>query len=209
VSAGGGDFQGAFDGFLSLDFGEVDFVLVGLIENGFEIDLGGGDFEFAFQEAGSFAEVADRDDVESFDDGGFGGIFLRDQESSLAVLAGLPRDGEDAIDRADGPGEGEFADHGEVVQLAGVELFAGGQHADGNGEIETGAFLAHVRRGEVDGGAAHGEFEPGIGQGCGDAVAGFLDSGIGQPHHDDNSIPPSRIDLNLNRIGVNAVDGTR
>jgi hypothetical protein len=31
---------------------------------------------------------------------------------------------------------------------------AGGQHTGGDGQIEAGSFLLHVRRGQIDGGAA-------------------------------------------------------
>ena len=50
VTAGGGDFEGAFDGFLAFDVGEIKFVIGRLIENVRKIDAGGCDFQFAFEE---------------------------------------------------------------------------------------------------------------------------------------------------------------
>ena len=44
------------------------------------------------------------------------------------------------------PVERQFADHDEVVQLVGFDLFAGGQHADGDGQVEARPFLLHVGR---------------------------------------------------------------
>jgi hypothetical protein len=47
----------------------------------------------------------------------------------------------------------------EIAQLVGRHLLAGGDHADGNRQIEARPFLPHVRRGQVAGPAAKGETE--------------------------------------------------
>src|SRR6266404_8479840 len=109
--------------------------------------------------------------------------------------------GQDAFDGTDGSGEGEFTDHGEVVELVGLDLFAGGEHADGDGEVEAGAFLFDVGGGEIDGGAAHGELEAGIGEGGGDAVLGFAHGGVGQADDDNLCVTPAGVDLDFDGIG--------
>jgi len=55
--------------------------------------------------------------------------------------------------------------------LIGDELFAGGQHADGNGQIEAWPLLFHIGRCEIDGAAAHRKFVTGIGERGADPVA--------------------------------------
>jgi hypothetical protein len=81
----------------------------------------------------------------------------------LAVEFGLAR--------AHRTGQRELANDHKIVELVGFNLFTGRQHSERDGQIETGAFLLHVGRREIDGRAAHRKFEPGVGQrGC-DAVA--------------------------------------
>ena len=77
--------------------------------------------------------------------------------TSTPVLPSCARaqgDRQDAFDGPDGAGEREFADHDEIVELIGSNLFAGGEHADGDGQIEAGPFFLHIGGREVDGGAA-------------------------------------------------------
>src|SRR4051812_22918831 len=57
VATSGGDFEGAFDGFLAFDIDEVNFFVVSLLEDFGDIDLGGRDLDFAFEKTGGFAEV--------------------------------------------------------------------------------------------------------------------------------------------------------
>jgi len=52
-----------------------------------------------------------------------------------------------------------------------------------------------MRRGQIDGGAAHRNLEPGIGQRGRDAVARLLHRRIRQTDGDANIIPPSAIDF--------------
>jgi hypothetical protein len=138
----------------------------------------GFDVGFAFEKGDGLAQVADRDDLEALDSGGFGGVVGGDEDAHFAIGLGAEGDGEHAFDGADSAGQGEFADHDEVIELIGAELFAGGEDANGDGEIEAGSFLFDVGRGEVDRGPAHGEFEPGIVEGGADAVARFFDGGM-------------------------------
>ena len=63
-----------------------------------------------------------------------------------------------------------------------------------------------IRRGEIDGAAAHGKLEPGIGQRGGDAVPRLLHRRIRQADDDDNRIAPAAIDLHLDGEGFDSVD---
>ena len=55
-----------------------------------------------------------------------------------------------------------------------------GGHGDRNGQRKARAPLSR-RRGQVDGGPAKGEVEPGVDEGGHDPVSGSFDGGIGQP----------------------------
>ena len=86
-------------------------------------------------------------------------------------------------------GEREFADDDKIIELVGFDLFAGGEHPNGDGQIKARPFLFHVGGREVDGGAAHRKFEAGIGERGGDAVARFLHGGVRQADDDDQVSP--------------------
>ena len=86
------------------------------------------------------------------------------------------------------------------------ELVTGRQHADGDGQIETRPLLFDIGRGQIDGRAAHGKLEPGIGQRRGDAVPRFLHRRIRQPDDDDDRIAPAGIDLHLDGEGFDSID---
>ena len=191
MPAGGGDFQGALDRFLCLDFRHVDLFRERLLEDFGEIDFGGVDFYFPFQKSDRFAQVADRNDLQTVHHRRFRRIFHRHQQSRAALGPRTPGDGQDAFDRAHHAGQGQFTHHDKIVQLIGLKLVAGRQHADGNREIEARAFLFHVSGREIDRGAAHEKLETGIGQSRADAVLRFLHRRIRQPDDGDDRIAPT------------------
>lgn len=207
MTAGGGDLQGAFYRFLAFDVGEIGIVIRWLVEDAGEIDAGGAELQFTFEKGDGFAEVPDGKGLDFLDDGRFGRVFGGDQEADLAALAGLERDGERTAHRANGAGQGEFADHDEVIELIGGELFAGGENADGNGEVETWAFLAKISRCEIHRDFAFGHAEAGIGEGGADAIARFLHRGIWKANNDHESVAESRVDFDFDRTGFDAIHG--
>ena len=133
MRTGGGDFEGAFDRFLAFDFGEVEIVVGAVGEQITKIDAQRVDVGFAFKKRNGLAEVADGDDLEALDGGGFGGVVGGDQDAHFAIGLGAERDGEHAFDGTHSAGQAEFTDHDEVIELIGEELFAGGQNANGDG----------------------------------------------------------------------------
>ncbi len=104
------------------------------------------------------------------------------------------------------PVKRQFTHDDKIVELVGFNLFAGGQHPQRDGQIETGAFLFHIGGREIDGGAAHREFEAGVGQGGGDAVPRFLHRGVRQTDNHNQRVTPTSVDLNLDRIRLNAME---
>jgi hypothetical protein len=188
VTSGGGDFERALDRFLAFDFGEIELVVVMIVEQRAEIHFRRRDFGLAFEKAGGLAQVMDRDHLQSADDACFRGIFRRDENAGLALRAGAERDGQDAFDGAHGAGEGQFANHDKVFELIGLDLFAGGDHADGDRQIEAWPFFLHVGGREVDRGAAEGEVIAGVDQGGRDTIARLLHCGVGKTDDNDQRI---------------------
>ena len=71
--------------------------------------------------------------------------------------------------------------------------------SEGHGEVEAGAFLANVRRGEIDGDAlAGGKFVLAIAQGGLDALAAFFEV---------VHVRGADVNLDFDEVGVDAVDG--
>ena len=206
VAAGGGDFQGALYVFLAFDLGEIQVVVVRLVENFGDVHLRRRDFDFAFEKAGGLAQILHRNDLQALDDRGLGGVFRRHKHADLAFGLGAQRDRQNALARTHRAGQREFAHDDEIVKLVGFDLFAGGQHADGDGQVEARPFLFHVGGREVDGGAPHRKFETGIGERGGDAVARFLHRGIRQADDDDQGVAVTGVDLDFDRIRFNAIE---
>jgi hypothetical protein len=63
MSAGGGDFECAFDGFLAFDLGEIEIVVGELGEELMDVDARRMDLDVPFEEGDGFTQVADGDDL--------------------------------------------------------------------------------------------------------------------------------------------------
>jgi hypothetical protein len=207
VSARRRDFERAFDVLLAFDFGEVNVFIVVLVEKFYEVNLRRRDFNFAFEKGGGFAQILNRNDLQAGNDRCLSRVFRRHEHAGVAVGPGSQRNREHSFASAHRAGEGEFTDDHKVVELVGFDLFAGSQHADGDGQIKARPFLFHVGRREVDGGAAHREFETGIDERGRDAVARFLHGGVRQADDDDERVTPAGVDLHFDGVSLNAVDG--
>lgn len=151
-------------------------------------------------------------DLEVGDHGGLGGVFGWEEEAFSARGFCAEGDGEGPFDRADGAIEGEFADDHKVAGLGEFFLFFAGDHGEGDGKIEGGAFFTKVGGGEVYGVHAvdvvHGAGE----DGGGDAVAGFADGGVWEADDIDaasiGSIGFAGGDLNFDFDGFDPTEGS-
>ena len=206
MSARGGNFQSAFYVFLALDLGKIQIVVVYLIEDFGNVHLGRSDFVFAFQKTGGLAQILNRDDLQALDDRGLRGVFRRNEHADPAVRAGAQGHRQHALARTHRAGQRQFAHDDEIVELVGFDLFAGGQHADGDGQVKARPLLFHVGGREVDGRASHRKFETGIGERGGDPVARFLHRGVRQADDDDESVAVTGIDLDVNRKSFDPVE---
>ena len=135
--------------------------------------------------------------MQTGDDRSFGRIFGRHENAGFPGRPGPQGNRQDAFDRAHPAGQGQFADDDEIIQLIRFDLFAGGEHAQRDGQVKTWPFFFDVGGRQIDGGLAHGEFVAGIHEGGGNAVLGFLDGGVGQADERNKSFPVTAIDLHL------------
>jgi hypothetical protein len=209
VSAGRRNFQGALDVLLAFDFGEIIFVVVGVREDFFDVHLGRRQADFAFQKLRGLAKILHGDDLQSGDHSRLGGVFGGHERADFSIRLRLERDGQNAFHRTHAAGQREFTDDDKIIELVGLDLFAGGQHSNRNRQIEAWPFFFHIGGRKVDGGFAHRKFVAGIGERGGDAVLGFLDRRVRQADECDEGFAVTAVHLYLDGVSVNPVQGCR
>src|SRR5690606_12048131 len=100
------------------------------------------------------------------------------RQGGLLVSAGQGG-GQDSLDRAQLPGQGQFAEGFAVLQAVCGDLVAGHQQAEGDGQVEAAAFLGQISWGEVDGDALEaGKVEVGVLQRAADPILALTYCGL-------------------------------
>src|ERR1019366_10598518 len=136
-------------------------------------------------------------------------VLQRDQYADSALLARAERNGQNTLDRPHCPVERQFANHNEILKLVGFELFAGGNHADGDGQVEAWPLFLYVRWGKVDRGPTESEAEAGVDQGGCHTVAGFLNRSIRKPNDDNKRVAVAGVDFDFDWICFNPANCRR
>ena len=180
VGAGGCDGDGAFDGFLAADFDEIEVACDLGGEVGMAVKFVRFERELFVEERDGLGEGADGVDFDAFDDGGFACVFKGEDDAAKFFLLGEHGEGKGAFYFAELAVEGEFAGDEEVFVNIGVDGIAGAEQADGDGEIEGGAFFFDIGGSEVDELGVGGEGEAAVDHGTADAFDGFADGGLGE-----------------------------
>ena len=210
MSSGGGDFQGAPDHGLPFDVGEIGTLRCG----SFLFPSGFGIVErtpaAAIEQFDRIGEILYRINCEplSGGDGGFPGVGGRNKQSPDSVFSGESVGaGENSADGPHSAVEAEFSEYGADRQVFGIDHAGGGEDAEGDSKVKSGALLAQVGGGEVD----HGDSPRGCQAGADDCrtdpVAALFDRHIGQPDDGDGTVSGGGrgdVDLDFNRMGVNS-----
>lgn len=160
------------------------------------------------------AQVRDAVNVHARDDRRLVRVLFGQQERLDASVARPDGDGQRALDRAHATVERKLSD-GEHVRQAFefAEIAVRAEDAERDGEVEARALFAHVGGREVDRRLVEREEEAAVVDGGADALARLANGGIGQTDDGDGRrtidlVSRGReIDLNIDEIGVDAVDG--
>ena len=88
----------------------------------------------------------------------------------------------------------------------GPNLLRAEQDPDGHREVERGAGLAQVGRGEIDRDPARRVDEAGVPERAADAFARLLERGVGQPDDGEPGQPGRDVDLDADEPAVEAVE---
>ena len=213
MPAGHGDLEGALGVGLPLHLVEVDRILLFRPEKGVPVELLGLDVARPGEELVGVAQGLDAINVDPLDDAGLDRVLLRHEDGAESLLFRLEGQREDALDRTDTTVEGEFAGHGALLERSvregAVPVLIEGGHADGDGKVETGPFLAQVGGGEVDRDLFARPAQGAVLDRGDDPVDAFTNSRIGQA--DDLDVELSglrRIHLDLHGHGIDTVKGS-
>ena len=137
-----------------------------------------------------------------FHDGRFPGILDRHEQPLDASTAAGQRHGERAVDGLDSALQGDFPHHHELPQDRRRDDPFRRQDPHGDGQIKRGAFLAEVRRGQVDGDFALGKAETAVAQRRTDPLATFPHRQVRKPDHREHGQPGREVHLHLDGVGV-------
>ena len=130
-----------------------------------------------------------RIDSESLGQSGLGSVFRRDVKFLHTRAGGGHGHGENAGDRAQGPGQGQLPQE-SGLRSRRVYISLGGQNTQENGKVVDGAFLSQSGGGQIDGNSGDGEFGPTAFDSGADSFSGFLDGGVGKTHHVEGGEAP-------------------
>src|ERR1019366_8237062 len=149
-------------------------------------------------------------DVDAFNHSGLARVGGGNHQVSDAGGPGGHGDGQHSLHRPQAAVEAQLADQQEVGDVLDVERAVGSENSDGDGQIEAGASLLDVGRGQVDGDAGGRNVEAGVLDGGAHAVAGLADGGVGQADGVELlfvGLDAGEVDLDVDDAGVDAVDG--
>ncbi len=130
--------------------------------------------------ADQLGERADRPDVDALDEASLVGVGPRDHDLTQPGPGRREDRREHAADRPDPAVEPELADVDDVAHFALREEIGGGEHRDGDGEVERRAGLRQVGRLQVDRQPAQREGQPGVVDRGPHPVAGLAERGVRQ-----------------------------
>jgi hypothetical protein len=133
MGAGRGESDGAFDGFLASDVGEVEVggELAGLI--GLAVELVGFEGEKFIEKGDGLSEIGNGVDIDAIDDGGFAGVFFGEDDAFEIFLFGEEGEGERAFDFSEAAIEGELAGEKIIFVVVGLDEVGAAEEADGGG----------------------------------------------------------------------------
>jgi hypothetical protein len=150
VPTGCGDGQGPFGVFLAAHVGEVALVAAALGEGARQVDGHRLDRQFPSEHAHRLGETAHRNDVQPLDHAGFRRVGLRADDPAKTVLPGQQRSRQDTFDRTHPPVESQLARHQPRFGFFRNRRTPRQDQTQRDRQVEDGAFLAQVSRGEVD-----------------------------------------------------------
>ncbi len=126
-----------------------------------------------------------------------------EQGPDASPTTGEP-DREDSPDGLDLSIQRQLADNREGPDGAGFHATSGGENAEGDREIERGAFLTEVSRSKVDRDAVLGKGEAGVADGRAHAFAALAHGGVGEAHGGEHGQTRRHVDFDADERGFHS-----
>ena len=203
VAAGGGDLQRAAGNALAAHVGEVG-------DPGWwggRRGAGPSEVGPAGQPLPDLAEGGRPDDAEVRDKGGLGQVGLGDDQEPGGRPPGGQGGRQHAADGADVAGQAKLADGPQAVQPGRRDRAGRGEQPDRDRQVEAGAVLGQVGRGQGDGHAAVRPLIAGVAERRPDPVAGLEHGRAAEADHGHRGEATADVDLDPDRVSVQPDQG--
>ena len=181
MAAGGRHFQRPARALLAADLGEIHAGQRGILRRRGQ-GLPGLERFPPQQEGHALGKVRGRADRHAPDHGRFGPVVRRQDDGGEALLPGHDGQGQHAGHGLERTGKGELTGKDPSLQGFHGDLPAGGQQAQGQGQIEGRPALAASGRSQVHGDARRRQTEAAGPQGRKDPLPGLAHGRLGQAH---------------------------
>ena len=171
------------------------------------VRLAGGKLGLPHKEGHGLAQSLRGKHGKPFHHGGLPGILGGRDEPAGLLASGKERKGEHTGNRLQPAVQRKFGRREPAVQHIRRNDAGCRQQAEGQRQIVGRAFLAAVGRGKVHCDAGSRKLEAGILQGLEHTLPGFAHRAFGKAHHHEGRHTlPTAIDLEIDPVGVNAVE---
>jgi len=204
VPAGRGDLERAARVRLPADVGEVGARRAG--RRGLRAPRGIG-APAPVEKVHDPLEALDPEDVEPVHQGGLGGVRDRHDQLGVARPPGPERHGQGAEHRSEPAAQGEFAAHRVALETLPGHLGAGREEGDGERQIERGAGLAQVRRGEIGGDPLERELAAGVEQRGAHPFPRLAHARVREPDDREDRKPSPKVHLDGHLPALDALQG--
>jgi len=154
------------------------------------------------------AEAAGHHQRQRLHQRGFALVGLRQQQGPCPMSLGCQGEGHRSAYRSQFTPQAQLSSAPDPVQPCGIQLPAGCQHGQGDRQVEGGAFLAQIRRGQVHDHPSEGHAQMAVADGCPHALSRFLDGCIRQAHHLQPREPGRNIHLHGDSPGLKPHQGS-
>ena len=150
VIAGDGDLDGALDVVLAAHVGKIHIVVLMPREKLGDVFAHRRERFFAGEKLERLAQIRHAIHFDALDHGRLARILHRHDDRLSPAPPRLQRDRQHAADGPHAPGQCEFADEAELLNVRQIDLRTDGDHRERDGQVETRSLFFHIGRREID-----------------------------------------------------------
>ena len=202
------DFERAFGVRLPLYFREVHVVSRPLLEQAGDVDFRVLQLGLAVQEICQLRQVRGTQNAQALHHTRLGKVFFGEHQRVEAGTPSGERHRQRSTHRPDRALQTQLAQDRDATQPLAGDLAGRRQDAEGDRQVEGGAVLADVGRGEIHRDALQGKRVAGIGERRVHPLAPFLHRALRQSHRRERRQAVGDVGLDVDEIGIDPQDGS-